>query len=148
MKITKIYISIIVLLIVALIGSWVYFYVSRKDVLKNEPFEEILSPSPSFIMGNNLSCEIKLSSSKEKVGETLSLLDLETDSPKMLSGSGGTYPMTKLFESADTLVIGLVASGSGSTDMFVINKKTGIFARTESGNLAGVFAFASKGICK
>jgi len=139
-----IYISIIVFLSAILaINFW------TKDALKNEPFKELSELENSgFLFKNNLSCEIKLSSSIEEEGIILSLLDLQTDNPKMLSDLGGTFPMIKMFESRDTLIIGLIASGSGSTDIFVLNKNTGVFARTESGNLIGIFAFASKGTCK
>ncbi|KPJ55355.1 hypothetical protein AMJ47_00585 [Parcubacteria bacterium DG_72] len=144
----NILISILIIIIVGLFISNVYFWSSSRDVLKNEPLKESLKPELYFVMKNDLSCEVKLSSSKEEIGRVLSLLDLQTDSPKMLSDYGGTSPMLKFFESEDTLVFGLIAGGSGSTDIFVLDKKTGVFGRTESGNLAGVFSFASKGTCK
>ncbi len=100
-------------------------------------------------MSDNLSCSIRKSSDKKEIGSVISFIGLNSDNPKMLSGStGGTSPLIKLFESDDTLTLGLVASGTGSTDIFVISKKTGEFARTSSGSLGGVYSFASKGTCK
>ena len=100
-------------------------------------------------MSDNLSCTVRKSSDKREIGTVLALLGLKTDSPKLLSNStGGTFPLTKLHEDEETITVGLIASGSGSTDIFVVDKKTGEFARTVSGSLAGVYAAASKGTCK
>jgi len=143
MKKSILYVVVIVLIILS-----AYLYFSNIDVLKNEEIGKEISGAPFFIMKNNLSCEIKLSSDKKELGEVLSLLDLETNSPKYLSGLGGTLLMKKFFESDETLVFGWVGVSTGSTDIFVLNKKTGVFARTASGNLFGIFAFASKGVCR
>lgn len=141
----KIYILIIIVLVI-LSG---YLYFSNRDALDNKPFETSLNPEPGFLMSDNLTCSIKKSSDKKEIGSVISFIGLKSDNPKMLSGStGGTSPLTKLFESDDTITLGLVASGTGSTDIFVINKKTGEFARTSSGILGGVYSFASKGTCK
>jgi len=104
---------------------------------------------PNFQMFENLSCRIEASSHKADVGQTVSLLALTSEKPKVLfSSSGVTSPMQKLFESDDTLVIQVVASASGSTDTVVLNKKNGTFARSSAGNFAGVYATAGIGSCK
>jgi len=92
---------------------------------------------------------MEVSSHKPAVGETVSLLALTSEKPKVLfSSSGVTSPMQKVFESDDTVVIQLVASTSGSTDTVVLNKKNGTFARSSSGNFFGVYASAGIGSCK
>lgn len=141
----RLYIFVIIIL-AALSG---FLYVSNRDVLDNTLFDTSLKPRPYFVMSDNLSCTVKKSSDKQEIGTILSLLGLRTDSPKFLSNSsGGTFPLTKLHEDEDTTTVGLIATGSGSTDVFVIDKKTGEFARTSSGTLAGIYASASKGTCK
>ena len=126
-----------------------FLYVSNRDVLSNTLFDTSLKPELSFVMSDNLSCTVKRSSDKKEIGAVLSLLGLRTDNPKLLSNSsGGTFPLTKLHEDKDTTTVGLIATGTGSTDVFVIDKKTGEFARTSSGSLAGIYASASKGTCK
>ncbi len=138
--------SIVVGILAALGG---FLYGSNKDSLKNKPFESSLRPEPSFVMSDNLSCTVKQSSDKSKIGVVLSLLGLETENPKMLSNdTGGTFPLTKLHESQTVITVGLIASGSGSTDVFIIDKKTGEFARTTGGIFTGIYADASKGTCK
>ena len=135
-----------IIILAALSG---FLYVSDRDVLNNALFDTSLKPEPYFVMSDNLSCTVKKSSDKREIGAVLSLLGLKTDSPKLLSNSsGGTFPLTKLHENKDTITAGLIATGSGSTDIFVIDKKTGEFARTASGSLAGIYASASKGTCK
>ena len=139
-------ISTVIIIVLVILSAYLYF--SGRDSLDNKPFEISLNPDPYFIMSNDLLCIVKKSSDKKNIGIVLSLLDLTTDNPRMLSNNGASSPMTKFFEAEDTLVLGLVASVSGSTDIFVLNKEPGEFARTSSGNLGGVYAFASKGTCK
>jgi hypothetical protein len=105
--------------------------------------------NPSYQMAENLACRIEASSHKADVGQTISLLALASEKPKVLfSGTGLTSPMQKLFESDETLVVQVVASASGSTDTIVLNKKSGTFARSTAGNFVGVYASAEVGSCK
>jgi hypothetical protein len=141
----KIYISIIIVFVIVCF----YLYFGRKDVLHNEPFDVSLKPASGYVMSDNLSCTITHSTDKKDIGAGISLIGLESDNPKILfSAHGGTSPMNKYFESSNTITLGLVASGTGGTDMFTLDKKTGIFARTSTGNFLGVFAYAAKGTCK
>lgn len=124
--------------------------------LKTSQIQEQLFPSeieevegvPGFLMMNNLSCQILYSTNREDVDKNISLLDLFSNSPGFLSPNGGTSPMQKMYETEDVLTMLLVASGSGSIDGFVLNKKTGTFARVSTGSFLGVYAVASKGNCK
>ena len=54
--------------------------------------------------------------------------------------SGVASPVQKVYESEDTLTLAVVASGTGSVDSFVIEKKTGKFARVAVGSVAGLYA--------
>lgn len=110
--------------------------------------ENKIKGESSFYLTANLSCQILESSSQDEVGRQISFINLNTDEPNVLFGEGGTSPMKKIYETDDTLVIQLVASGSGSVDTFVIDKKTGLFSRAAAGSFLGVYSIASKGNCK
>jgi hypothetical protein len=75
-------------------------------------------------------------------------MGLTTTQPKAKFESGTTSPMQKVFESESTLTVLLIASGSGSVDVFVIDKKNGHFSRAAAGSVAGVYSSASIGICQ
>ena len=87
----------------------------------------------------NLSCEITqgilpIDTNKKK----FILLDVDKDEAKLLftedKASLYKLPLHRFFDSKDTVTLGWIATGSGSTDIIVINKKTGEFIRTTSGN--------------
>jgi hypothetical protein len=108
-------------------------------------------PTPAeqvSIMKDNLICTIEESSNKRSTGNRISLLGLQTDTPKTLYESGVTSPMEKLWESDKTLTIQLVATGTGSVDTILIDKTTGRFSRATAGSLAGVYADAERGSCR
>ena len=114
----------------------------------NNLTENKIKGESSFYMTANLSCQILESSSRDKVGRQISFINLNTNNPRVLFGEGGTSPMKKIYETDDTLVIQLVASGSGSVYTFVIDKKTGLFSRAAAGSFLSVYSIASKGNCK
>jgi len=145
-KITKIFILIIVLVVAFLTGYYYKTYQIENQLFQLETGE--VKGTPGFLMTNNLSCQILYSTNKEDIGKSISLLNLFSDSPGFLSYRGGTSPIQKVYETNDQLTMLLVASGSGSIDAFVLNKKTGEFSRVSAGSLAGVYAVASKGNCK
>jgi len=102
---------------------------------------------PSFVFGNNLQCEILVSTEKDEIGKTISLLNLESDQPRALFASGTDSPMKKISEHDDTLTIQLATAG-GSIDSITLDKKTGIFARAAIGKIGEPYAAASRGTCK
>ncbi len=110
--------------------------------------ESDLSATPGFQISNNLMGTILQSSDRKEIGQKISFIDLNTNDPKVLYESGVTSPMQKMFESEYTLTLQLVASGSGSVDTFIIDKKSGKFARATAGSLAGVYASAALGTLK
>lgn len=110
--------------------------------------DQDIKGTPGFVMSKNLVGSVVKSSDKKEIGKKISFINLHTESPGVLFESGGTSPMQKIFEDDKILVIQQVASGTGSIDTFLIDKKTGKFARTASGSLAGIYAHASIGICK
>lgn len=106
-----------------------------------------------FSMRSNLMCTIEQSSDRSEIDRKISLIGIDTEQPKILfeghkGESSGTSPMKKIFETSDALTLQLVASLTGSVDTFVIDKKSGKFARAAAGNLAGVYASASLGSCE
>ena len=107
-----------------------------------------LPANNQFIMADNLMCTIKDSSDKKEIGKKITFIGLTTTQPKAKFESGVTSPMQKMFESESTLTVLLIASGSGSVDAFVIDKKSGHFSRAAAGSAAGVYSSASIGICQ
>lgn len=103
---------------------------------------------PSFVMGDNLMGTLVKSSSRDEVGDRVTFVGLKSNKPKVVFETGGTSPLQKVFESESTLTVILVASGSGSIDAFVIDKKTGKFSRVTAGNVGGVYASAAVGTIK
>ena len=101
-----------------------------------------------FVMADNLMCTIKDSSDKKEIGKKITLMGLTTTQPKAKFESGTTSPLQKVFESESTLTLLLIASGSGSVDAFVIDKKNGHFSRAAAGSVAGVYSSACIGTCQ
>lgn len=88
------------------------------------------------------------SSDQAEVGKKLTFVGLLSAAPKVVSEDGVTSPLQKVHEDADLMTLLLVASGTGSVDAFVIDKRTGKFARAVAGKLAGVYVLASVGTCR
>lgn len=139
----KLYIPLIIIVAAAAFAGG--YFIPRSNKLESNDIQG----EPSFTMSENLSCTILTSSSGDDINRKISFINLGGNEPKVLfSDTGATSPLTKVHTSDDTVTLQLVASGSGSTDTFVIDKKTGIFSRAAAGSFAGVYATASKGNCK
>ncbi len=106
-----------------------------------------LPVNSQFMMADNLMCKIVDGSNRNEIGNKITLMGLMSDQPKVKYESGTTSPMRKVFESESTLTIQLIASGTGSVDTFVIDKKKGYFSRAVAGSLAGVYSDAAIGTC-
>lgn len=140
---------IIILIITSIVGFGLYFNSLSKIIPKKDMLEDSLGLEPYFFMKDNLSCKVKIASDEEEKGKNISLLGLESNNPGVwFPDSVGLSPMIKLHDSEHTLVIGLIAEYTGSTDIFLLNKKSGIFVRTTSGNFLGMYGSVSKGNCK
>lgn len=133
------------LYIIILILAALNIYQYNKRPIDN--FGTSDNPYDSYFYNSSLTCVIKESTERGNIGNEFSLIDLDTSNPRLLKESG-TYPLTVMDEGEINLTIGLIASWTGSTDIFVLNKETGEFARTASGNVGGVYAYAYKGFCK
>jgi len=101
-----------------------------------------------FMMADNLMCTITDSSDKKEIGRKITLMGLTTTQPKAKYESGVTSPLKKVFESESALTVLIIASGSGSVDAFIIDKKKGHFCRAAAGSFAGVYSSASIGTCQ
>jgi len=115
--------------------------------------ESELSGVKGFIMRNNLMCTIKQSTDTSEIMQKISFIGVRTDKPKVLiSGQKGlssiTARMRKIFETSDTVTLQLIEAGTGGVETFVIDKKSGKFARATAGSLSGVYASASLGTCE
>lgn len=106
-----------------------------------------LSPAPGFSMRDELVCTMARSSTPGDVGGTISLLGLEGTDVRVVFESGTRSPMTKIYETDDTVVLQLTATATGSVDTLVIDKQSGKFSRATAGSLAGLYASAAVGTC-
>lgn len=113
------------------------------EILKGE-----IEGNPNFIMSDNLSCTILASSDAKQIDRIISLINLNTNEPKVLFEEGGTSPFKKVYETDDRLVIQLIATGTGGVDTIFVNKENGVFARSSVGSILGTYAIAQKGNCK
>jgi len=100
---------------------------------------------PHFVMANNLMGIVVKSSDSADVGKKITFVSLDSAAPKVVFESGMTSPVQKVHEDDASLTLLLVAPMSGSVDAFVIDKKTGRFARAAAGSFTGVHALASVG---
>lgn len=107
-----------------------------------------LPSNQHFVMTDNLICTIKDSSDKKEIGKKITLIGLTTKQPKAKFENGVTSPLQKVYESDATLTCLLIASGSGSVDTFVIDKKKGHFSRAAAGSFAGLYSSSSIGTCQ
>jgi hypothetical protein len=105
-------------------------------------------PNTDFIFRNNLSGIINKSNDKSEIGSVITISELNSPNPKMIFDNSNSSPLTKFCESDNILLIGLIASGTCSSDIFLINKKNGNFVRTESGSIGGLSGTVSKGYFK
>lgn len=135
--------KILYVLILGLTALNIYQYSSKRPV---DNFSASDNPYNTYTFTGNLTCVIKESTESGNVGDEFSLIDLDTDKPRLLT-ENGTFPLSVMNEDANDLTVGLIAD-VGSTDIFVLDKEKGEFARTASGNVGGVYAYAYKGFCK
>ena len=110
--------------------------------------------NPSFFFKNDLYCKFLTDQQTgEKTesyeGKNVSFVGLNTNQPRVLFPSGsGSQLFQKKYETDRTLVIQLVASWTGSTDTFTINKVDGTFSETGAGTILGGYTFTRTGTCK
>ena len=138
------------LFLIIILSSCLYYSVSINldHVSLSENDEKSDIPKPDFIFRNNLSGIIIKSNEKRQIGRVITFTDLESTNPKLIFDNSTTYPLNKFCESDNILLIGLIASGTCSSDIFLINKKNGNFVRTESGGFGGLSGTVSKGYFK
>jgi hypothetical protein len=115
--------------------------------MQQSAIDQPIVGSSSFVFGNNLHCEILVSTQEDDIGKIITLMDLETDQPRVLFASGTDSPMKKVGEYEGSLTIQL-ATPAGSIDSITLDKETGIFARAVVGNMGSPYAGASRGTCK
>ncbi len=114
---------------------------------KNTSLEdESIVGSQDFKMENELVCETVTSSNPENIGDKFSLSALNDTMPRVIF-EVGSQEFNKIYEKLNIIVLQLIAS-AGGIDTISIDTNTGVFARTSSGVMTGVFAIASKGTCK
>lgn len=103
---------------------------------------------PNFMFLNNHMCTIRESSNKDEKGKKFAISNIDTDEVRVISEKGGSTPMKTIFDSNDLVTLQLVASGTGSVDTIHLDKKTGIFIRTQSGMFMGPHIVTMAGNCK
>lgn len=107
-----------------------------------------LAQAMDLTTAKNLLCTIEKSSLDSEVGGEFFLAGLKSVSPRAKFESGNISPLEKVFDSKETLTLLLVAAGSGSADVFIIDKISGKFARASAGNVMGIYSSSSAGTCK
>jgi len=102
-----------------------------------------------FLLSDNVMGTVLKATARKDVGEKVTFVGLNTKDPRVVfGGSGGNYPFKKVYETEDVVTLMWVATGTGSVDAFVIDRKTGKFARAAAGKFSGVYASASVGLCR
>lgn len=101
-----------------------------------------------FYFVDNLSGVILNSNDRDKIGKTIRLSDIRGATPKIIYDNSSSRPLNKYCESNNSITVGFISDSSCGTDIIIINKLSGEFIRTESGNLAGMYGIVSKGIFK
>lgn len=102
-----------------------------------------------FLLSDYHMGEVLKADAREDVGKKFTFVGLKTGKQvRVVSEDGGYSVFTKAFDSDEVITLILVGGGSGSVDAYVIDKKTGTFARAEAGvYIKGVAAFGSVGRC-
>ena len=144
----KIVAGIVIGLIAGIVFTY-YFYVFTNNKLISDPGAPDSIPMASgYRYKNVLACKIIYSSNQKEINDPIIIQDILSSDPTATFKNGITSPMKKIFENVETLVIQLIATGSGSVDTIVIDKATGIFSRASSGSFAGSYAIAYRGNCQ
>lgn len=102
----------------------------------------------SFALASSMHCEVASATNPDDVGESIDFLDVDSETPRVQFGATGVRsPMKRIVETEGLLILQLVASGSGSIDTLTLDKSTGLFVRTYSGDFTGLYAGAAHGFC-
>lgn len=133
---------------IILIGSALFLVAACKPPLNSIALDSATPGESSFVMSDNLMGTLIKSSNRTEVGSKVTFVGLKSNKPKVVFENGTTSPLQNVFENESTLTAILVASGSGSIDAFVIDKKTGKFSRVTAGNMGVVYATAAVGTIK
>ena len=129
-----------------LVGGFlaVYFWAFHADFLRQN-----VEGTAEFFMAEHLSCVAVYATAKNEIGDQISLLNLDSHEPQvMFAAVGVASPMKKVYDTEERLALQSIAAGSGSVEVFALDKKTGIFARAIVGTRLGAYASASKGTCQ
>jgi len=110
--------------------------------------EKRLAANVGFYMKSNLSGTILQSSDLGNLNDTMTFIDLDTNTPRIyFPDTGMTATYDKVFESDSTLTL-LLISNTGSVESFMIDKKTGKFSMITAGSSSVLIVQASLGVCK
>jgi hypothetical protein len=109
--------------------------------------QKLLPRSSSFALTDNLMCKVHQASDPAEVGQSVALLNLNGQDPRVLFASGVSSPVQIVFNSKETVTLLPVASGTGSVDAIVLDKASGTFARAVAGSSLELYAGAQLGTC-
>ena len=82
------------------------------------------------------------------VGYAFTLTGVQGSDPSVTFQSGNNSPLKKVFEDDRLITLQLVASATGSVDTIIVDKQSGIFARSATGIFGSGYADGSFGICR
>jgi len=103
--------------------------------------------APDFQYKTNLDCVVKISTNPNEVDSAVSFVDLDTTAPKVLYQADRQIPVDKIYDNNGRLILQTVAGGNANVETFLINKETGVFAKTSMGDFWGIYVVAAKGVC-
>lgn len=102
---------------------------------------------PDFQFQPTLSCQIKISDNKDEIGKNLSFTSLDTPNPQVTYEGSAAVILDKVYDNNGRIIVQAVAGGNASVDTYLINKETGVFGKTSTGDFWGIYAMAAKGYC-
>lgn len=102
-----------------------------------------------FTIHKTITAVILESTNKKDEGEKLYFLDLDTDEPKVLfTDTEIRSPFKKIYEDDNQITMQLLATATGSIDIFIIDKTNGKFVRLTGGRVDGLYGDVFFGVCK
>ncbi len=103
--------------------------------------------APDFQYKPKLDCTVKISTNNNELGSAISFADLDTVTPKVLYQVDRPISVDKIYDNNGRIILQTIAGGNANVETFIINKETGVFAKSSMGDFWGIYVVAVKGTC-
>ncbi|MEI7452330.1 MAG: hypothetical protein WCK37_03980 [Candidatus Falkowbacteria bacterium] len=103
--------------------------------------------APDFQYKTSLECTVGISTNSNEIGSAISFTGLDTLSPKVLYQADRPIDLEKVYDNNGRIILQTIAGGNPNIDTFLINKETGVFAKSSMGDFWGIYVVATKGTC-